>query len=397
VITYLLTRHLQPSQTFVTNELAELRRQGVPVDVVSLETGLVHDPSATYLSSLSPGKPGVLLANARLALRHPRRYLRFLQLVAAYRSEMGHAPDKVRWYLLPLLLPQLAARGTTRLHAHFAWSGAAAADLLSALTGLPWSVTLHANDIFSKQRNLARKLRDADLLVTVCRYNEDWMREHVGLTRDVAQVVCGVEVPERPWPSLNSPDVVTVGRLVEKKGVDTLLRAAALLRRTRPDLTVDVVGDGPLMGELTALVESLDLQGCVRMLGARDHEESLARIAGARVFALPCRIASDGDRDSMPLVVKEAMVRDVPCVGTDVAAVPEMLDDGCGLLVPPDDPEALAEALDRLLSDESLRQQVVARARARALERFTLHGEVSRLRALLVPDTVLAPPVERLS
>lgn len=386
MITYVLTKHLQPSQTFVVNEIAELRRQGLAVDVLSVERGDVVVDDATYLVDLAPGRGTLVRAHLGAARRRPVGYLRFLVRALAMRREMGTRPEQVPWLVLPLVAATLQQRGTRALHAHFAWSGAAAADLLAALTGLPWSVTLHAKDIFSKQRHLQRKLADADHLVTVCRYNEQWMREHVGLTRPVAQVVCGVEAPPVPWPREGAADVVAVGRLVPKKGFDTLLRAAALLRETRPGLTVDVVGDGPGRAQLEALVDELGLHGAVRLLGARPHEESLARIAGARVFCLPCRIAPDGDRDSMPVVIKEAMVRGVPVVSTDVVAVPEMLDDGCGLMVAPDDPRALAEALGHVLADEVLAARLAAAGRRRALERFLLAGEVATLRALLLPQ-----------
>jgi glycosyltransferase involved in cell wall biosynthesis len=148
---------------------------------------------------------------------------------------------------------------------------------------------------------------------------------------------------------------------------------------------VDVIGEGPERRRLEALVDELGLQDCVRLLGSLSHEESLARIAGARVFCLPARIAPDGDRDSMPVVIKEAMVREVPVVGTDIVGIPEMLDDGCGLLVPPDDPAALAAALELLLKDTGLSKDLATAARARVRERFAMAAEVEKLERVLLP------------
>lgn len=394
MIAYVLTKHVQPSQTFVTNEIAEMRRQGVEVAVVSVEHGEQQDDSVLYLADLAPSRYAVLRAHTALLLRRPGRYGRFLRHVLLMRREMGTRPEQVPWLLVPLVARRLERQGVQHLHAHFAWSGAACAALLAAALGLPWSVTLHAKDVFSKQRHLRHKLASADVLVTVCRYNEDWMRENLGLARPVHQVVCGVEVPERPWPQLPGADVVTVGRLVPKKGVDVLVRAAALARQELPGLTVDVVGDGPCLPELEALVRELGLEDVVRFLGARGHEESLARIAGARVFALACRVADDGDRDSMPVVIKEAMVREVPVVASGVVAVPEMLGDGCGVMVPPDDPPALAAALLGLLSDSDTARSTAVRGRARAVSSFTLEAEVAKLRELLLP-TQQNPAPER--
>lgn len=387
-VTYVLTKHVQPSQTFVTGEIAELRRQGVAVDVIAVERGDQAPPpdeAVVFLVDRTRTRSALRREHLRTARTRPLGYLRFLLLVVRLRREMGPLPEQVPWQLLPGVADEVRRSGSRALHAHFAWSGAAAAQLLAALTGLPWSVTLHAKDIFSKQRNLAQKLAGADRLVTVCAYNERWMRENLGLTREVSQVVCGVTVPEDGWPRAGSADVVAVGRLVPKKGFDTLVLAAARLRETLPDLRVDVVGEGPERERLEALVEAHGLGSTVRLLGARPHEEALARIAGARVFCLPARIAPDGDRDSMPVVIKEAMVRGVPVVASDQVAIPEMLDDGCGLMVPPDDPEALAGALRSMLTDGDLAARTAARARARALERFTMSGEVTRLRGVLLP------------
>jgi glycosyltransferase involved in cell wall biosynthesis len=383
-VTYVLTKHVQPSQTFVTGEICELRRRGVEVQVIAIEHGEQDDPGTRYLADVAARRSDVRRAHLRAARRRPWGYVRFLLDVARMRSEMGRRPEQVPWTLLPLVSAEVEASGSRALHAHFAWSGAAAARLLSLLTGLPWSMTLHAKDIFSKQRNLQHKLATADRLITVCDYNTAWMREHLGLVRPVSLVVCGVEVVDG-WERAGDADVVTVGRLVEKKGIDVLVRAAAELRRSRPGLRVDVIGEGPERQRLEALVDELGLQDCVRLLGSLSHEESLARIAGARVFCLPARIAPDGDRDSMPVVIKEAMVREVPVVGTDIVGIPEMLDDGCGLLVPPDDPAALAAALELLLKDTGLSKDLASAARARVRERFAMAAEVEKLERVLLP------------
>ena len=382
-VTYVLTKHVQPSQTFVRGEIAELRRQGVAVDVVSVERGDAPPDAGEqvlFLCDRERSRGELWREHAAAAARRPVGYLRFAVLVVLLRGEMGTGPEKVPWWLLPGVAREVRRSGSRALHAHFGWSGAAAACLLSALTGRPWSVTLHAKDIFSKQRNLRHKLRTADRLVTVCDYNLAWMRTHLGLRRPVALVVCGVTAPPADERPVTGADVVAVGRLVPKKGFDTLLRAAADL----PGVTMDVIGEGPERARLEALSDELDLGARVRLLGARSHAESLARIAGAQVMCLPARVAEDGDRDSMPVVIKEAMVRGVPVVASDVAAIPEMLSDGCGVMVGPDDPAALASALRSVLTDPALAASTSAAARSRVADRFTLEGETARLREILL-------------
>jgi colanic acid/amylovoran biosynthesis glycosyltransferase len=388
VVGYLLDRHLQTSQTFVSNEIEEMRAQGVQVVVVALRRGdreLGSDQPALYLEDL-PLTRDLVVDHLRWLLRHPVRYARFLNRVFRLREDMGPAGEMLAWQRLPRAATYLQRASVDVLHAHFAWWGATAAACLAPLLDRPFSIVLHAKDIFSKQRCLPQKLVMADTLITVCDYNLQWMREHLALSRPVPIVVCGVRLPDHNEPRVGDADVLLVGRLIEKKGVDVLIRAAAQLSAERPGLRIDIVGDGPLRTELEELARSLGLGQRVRFLGKVAHPEVLSRIGAARVLCLPARIAGDGDRDSMPVVIKEAMVRRVPVVGTDVAAIPEMLSDGCGVLVAPDDPVALAAALAQLLDDSSLRDSVVGLAYARAVERFTLAGEVVRLRGLLLPS-----------
>ena len=388
-VAYLLDRYLQTSQTFVSNEIDEMRAQGVEVVVVALRRGdrdLPDDDRVLILEDIPLGRH-LWRAHVRWLRRHPLRYLRFLLRVVQLRKDMGSSGELLAWQRLPLAADHLARLDAQELHAHFAWWGATAAACLAPLLGLRWSVVLHAKDIFSKQRSLRPKLRLADTVITVCDYNLQWMREHLAVTRPVELVICGVRLPSPDEPTIAEADVVVVGRLIEKKGIDVLLDAAAELRVTHPGLRVDVIGEGPLRESLEQRSRELGLGTTVRFLGRVPHEEVLQRIGGARVFCLPARIAADGDRDSMPVVIKEAMVRRVPVVGSAVAAVPEMLGDGCGLLVPPDDAPALAAALGRLLDDEGLRADVTERAWVRASSRFVLSSEVARLRRLIVDGT----------
>ena len=384
-VAYLVRRYPLLSQTFVRNEVDEARRQGLDLVVCSLEQG----------DQLAGGAAPDLLVDGRWSddelaqaarahrRRHPLRWRRFRRTCDVLASELGRGPGKVDHRTIPALATELEERGVDVLHAHFGWQGAVAAWLLSTLLERPWSMTLHANDIFAMPRHLEAKLAAADRVVTVCDYNLRWMRDHLGLERPVDVVVCGVEVPSLPVAAAGAEpavDVLAVGRLVEKKGFDLLLRAAAELHRTaRPDLSVEIVGEGPLEDELTSLRDELGIGDVVRFQGALAHDEVLERMGQARVFCLPCRVASDGDRDSMPVVIKEAMARAVPVVATAEVAVPEMVDERCGRLVPPEDPIALAGALGELLADPSLAATLGQAGRQRVEERFTLEGEVAKL------------------
>lgn len=378
---YVVGRYPHLSQTFVSNEVDELRRQACDVDVLSLHPG--DEPgAATVLGDVASDRQA-RLADTWFRVRHPARYRRFRRTVALLADEMGRASSQADWRRLPAAALRFRDAGVGALHGHFAWNAAAAAWALGDLLDLPWSVTLHANDIFSRRRNLEAKLAAATRLVTVCQYNLDYLRRELALDRPVEIVVCGVHLPPPvPSPAVKEVDVVAVGRLVEKKGFDTLVDAAAELRGSRASLAVEIVGAGPLEDDLRSRIADRGVGEHVRLVGPLPHEAALTRIAAARVFALPCRVAADGDRDSMPVVIKEAMARSVPVVSTTEVAVPEMVDDATGRLVPADRPDLTAKALAELLDDDALRLELGAAGRRRVEERFTVAGEVARLRGM---------------
>jgi glycosyltransferase involved in cell wall biosynthesis len=178
--------------------------------------------------------------------------------------------------------------------------------------------------------------------------------------------------------------VLAVGRLIEKKGFADLVRACELVRRRGRSFRCSIVGKGPLEGELKALVRELGLEDVVELTGPRPREQLLGLYRRASVFAAPCVVGSDGNRDGLPTVLVEAMALGVPVVSTDVTGIPELVEDGrTGLLVPQRDCEALAGALDRLLSDRRAAQELAAAARQRVEREFDLHVNVAQLRLLL--------------
>jgi len=377
-VAYVVDEWIALSQTFIRSEVAELRRQGADIDVVALRRGSEpprDDEPAVYLPELVAATvPGRL----RQLGRHPVRAAELLRTQS--RSRSVRIPYRAA---LPSLAEELRAGGTKWVHAHFAWEAASVAHALAALLGVGWSLTAHANDIFVSNPHLCDRLGHADRLVTVCRYNEEFLRSTCGALPPTEIVVCGVEVPpavQRPAGEGAPVDILAVGRLVPKKGFDVLIHAVSKLR-DRSDLRVEIVGDGPEGATLDGLVRDLSLSDCVHLCGPRPHEWVLQRMTEARAVCLPARVAADGDRDSMPVVLKEAMARGVPVVTTDVGGIPELVDDSVGRLVPPDDVGALARALDELLGDDVVAARLGAAGRQRIVDRFTLSGEVGRLRS----------------
>ena len=296
------------------------------------------------------------------------------------------APDKGRFYEAALLAWRLREAGGLRhVHVHFAGLAARTAFWLQRHGGIAYSLTGHANDLF-RPGDLDDSPTPADVLAGACfvatesEFAAARMRaRHPMMAGAFCCVHNGLQMdhvlPARPAD--NPPRVLAVGRLVEKKGFADLVAALARLRAREgnggPGFTAEIVGDGPLRGELLAAVAAAGLGDVVTLPGALPQREVMARLAAARVFALPCVEESDGagGMDNFPTVIAEAMAAGLPVVSTTVAGVPEMVLDGqTGRLVPPRSPDALADALGEFLADGDLAARFGQAGRRRAEKRF---------------------------
>lgn len=370
-VLYVLKRFPRLSETFVLRELLGLEAAGVAVVVDALlppEPGPCHPELAALRAPVRylPRHPrlrdrAVLGQHARVAGRHPLRW------AALARRAAGDGSWR-RFVQAGLVAARIRRDGADHVHAHFATAACEVAAMAAHLAGVTCSVTAHAKDIYHEENAplLVRRLAGVHAVVTVSGYNAEHLTAVLAATHrppTVHHVRNGVPVGAAADPAA-SRNVLCVARLVPKKGVDLLVSAAALLAQRHPGLKVDVIGEGPLREALTAQVDRFGLSGKVRLLGAATSADVAAAMARARVVALPCRVDADGDRDGMPTVLVEALARGVPVVSTDVVGIGELVVDGAtGLLVPPEDPVALAAALDRLLTDPALAARLGANGR----------------------------------
>jgi glycosyltransferase involved in cell wall biosynthesis len=303
--------------------------------------------------------PLARLAGAlRFTLRHPRAVL---NAGAVVLRDLVRRPSRHGWKLFPQFLAglwlagELEERGAEHLHVHFAHSPGSVGMYASLVSGIPYSVTAHANDIYVHGRLLEEKIRRSRAFLTISEANRTYLRARLGpVAETIGLVRCGID-RARFASKLDrdgEPLVFTVGRLIPKKGFDVLLRALA---RTSPSIRCVIAGDGPQREELEELARTLGLEDRVRFLGAIDTERVRFWLRNARVFALPCRRTPEGDVDGIPVALMEAMSSGCPVISTRISGIPELVQDGVsGLLVEGGDEEALARALDRLLGDPVL-------------------------------------------
>ena len=380
------------SETFVVGDLLGLEAAGARLRVFSLRRPEVQLAQETvgrlrapveYLPEPSGRQRSVLLRAIRMALfvRDPRRFTRGL-------AEIYASPDYSRSRLQQALLLawRLDRVGAPSLYVHFAHKPATVGRFAALLLGLPFAISAHAVDVWTTpEPELRAKFRDARLVL--CCYEEafDYVRGIADGTARVELAPHGVVIPPHPARVERSPPVLlSVGRLVEKKGFDTLLRAAGELHDRGLEFQVRIAGDGPLWPTLQRLVNALDLGSVVRFLGPLTAEELEPEYNQAAVFVLACRVGSDGNRDGLPNTLLEAMARGLPVVSTTLASIEEAVTTGeHGLLVAPGDHLALAGALERLLKDPESRSQLGAAARARVLERYDRDRLASQVQSLL--------------
>jgi glycosyltransferase involved in cell wall biosynthesis len=389
---YVLKRYPRISETFVAAEIIELERQGERVTIFA--RGRPDEPfSHRFIEQM---KARVVYLPDRL-LRQPKRVALALAHVlrhdprgwgrAARRTLSPPRLSGVRHLLRATVLRhEMDRAGVTHAHAHFASSAASLANVCWLMGGPSYSVTAHAKDIYHQEvriDHLRDKLSAASFVATVTHANRQYLDALLGGGARLRVIRNAVDLRRLPLPVDRRPErglVLAVGRLVEKKGLADLVSACGLLAGDGIDVRLEIVGDGPLLSELTALAAGAHAP--VIFHGALPNEQVTEMYRRAAVFSLPCVVASTGDRDGLPTSVLEAMALGVPVVTTAVNGLGELVvDEETGLVVPERDPVALAAALRRLLTDSVLARRLADCARQRVEAEFSLEQSVAALRA----------------
>ncbi|MEJ5888224.1 glycosyltransferase family 4 protein, partial [Pseudokineococcus marinus] len=384
VVGYVVKSYPRFSETFVVRELVAREEAGERCVVASLRPP--RDPRFHALLARVQAPVTYVPDDVRGGL------VRVWEGLAALRTA-GVVPSRAALDALLDEEPAVAAQavgvarwaaesGVTHLHAHFASLPGRTTRLAALLTGLPWTVTAHAKDVFHDDvdpRRLAAVMADADGVVAVSDMTTAWLAQRHPAAR-LHRVHNGLDLAElvRSSPARRPAVVAAVGRLVPKKGFDVLLDAVALLRGRGVDVRLRLAGAGDGAADLARQVERLGLRSVVELLGPLPQHDVVALLRGAAVFAAPCVVADDGDRDGLPTVVLESLATGTPVVSTPVTGIPEAVVDGVtGLLVPERDATALADALQRLLADGEERERLSRAGRGHVEQRFDVRGQAA--------------------
>jgi colanic acid/amylovoran biosynthesis glycosyltransferase len=398
-IAYVLSLFPCYDETFILREIKGLAERGVRLRIFSLrrrkdpviqDDALPFIPLTRYASFLFSGE--VLAAVARVILGRPRP---LLELVAALFAECWRRPRTLLKSLafLPkaILFAEVARReGVEHIHAHWASYPATAALLMSRLSGISWSFTCHAHDIFLDPSLLARKIESAEFALTCTADNKRHLETVTqAAVRKVRVSYHGLDLRSfKPRARTNAParpEVLGVGSLLECKGFDLLIEAAALLRRRGLDFHVTIAGGGPEEARLRADITRHGLEGVVELTGYLTQKDLVPLYQSADLFVLPAVLEIHW---GIPNVLVEALACHVPVITTALPSLPELVEDGVqGLVARNRDPEDLAAKMERLLGDAAAREAMGLSGRKRVEALFDIEKTI---------DTVLEPLAERL-
>ena len=409
VLGYILKGYPRISETFISNEILLLEQLGF-----SLRLFPMRQPRETFChasvkeikaqvdylpTELLLDFPRLLLPNLFLAMKRPQIFLNTLN-IAKEGLTKGKKQATLKHLLQAGYLTNnhlLKDQNIVHLHGHFAHSPTSVTMFASLLSGIPFSFTAHAKDIYtSRKEKLKKKIERAQFVVTCTKHNKENLQAIAeSCPTPIHCIYHGIDLnlfkQSTPQVADHNPfRLLTVARLTEKKGLPTLYKALSLLANKGLSFQHTLIGDGDDREKTLTLISSLGLTKHCRWLGTQTHDQVINHFKESDLFVLGCQIAKNGDRDGIPNVLIESLAMGVPALSTHVSAIPELLINGqTGMTVPPSQPEALAEMMMKILTDQDLRKHLIAGGQQYVRETFDNTKWIKKLAAVFRSHNVL--------
>ncbi len=405
IIGYVLKMFPRFSETFILNEILALQQKGAKVHAFSMKepNEAIRQPDfekfvgTLHVIPALRGKDAFIHARCHLACfaRSPRKYMSTLIFALKRRSRAGWN----KFLCAPFIVARSRSLGIEHFHAHFASGPARQAKLASLISGIPFSFTAHAKDLYwtghqhGKNNKLKKRVRLASFVVTISEYNREFINSlnFKAPRRRMVTVYNGMDLNK--WPFLRPrglpaqsaanerPLILAVGRLVPKKGFGFLMEACRLLKERGVRFQCAIAGDGPEKDSLLASIAAKGIEDVVTLLGSIPQDRLRSQwYPRAAVLAQPSVVCDDGDQDGIPTVIIEALAVGLPVVSTRVSGIGEAVIDGKkGLLIDADRADELADAIERVISDEELAAHLAAHGRSLIETRFDLNNNMKMM------------------
>lgn len=393
-LAYLVSRFPKISETFILYEILELRKLGFEIDIFPLvrEREDVQHPEVASLTSRthyhSVLSVSVVLAQFFWIARRPVQYIGALWNV--FRGNASSPKFLIRgivaFLLAGLFAKEIKRSGIGHVHAHWATHPALAAYVVHRLTGLPYSFTAHAHDIYVEQSMLREKIDDSEFVVTISEFNRRFLAGLYGqeIAKKIDVIHCGIDLdvfqPRETTQKADEFTLICVASLEEKKGHKYLIEACAQLVKKGVALNCLLVGDGDLRAELEAMIQQYGLLQHVKLLGRQPRHRVGELLAQSHALILPSIVTSKGKMEGIPVALMEALAMQMPVIATNISGVSELVEHNVtGLLVPEKDASALAAAIETVRQDPDAAAARGRRGREKVVAEFDLHANTEAL------------------
>ncbi|HMB45687.1 MAG TPA: glycosyltransferase [Candidatus Methanoperedens sp.] len=385
-IAYVLETFPKLSESFILNEIVELLKNGHDIRIFSIYLP-VEDIKHEVINEYNILERTHYFSFNRIFKVNLIILLKYFLMGVV--QDLCNLKISINIFALDLKLAYFATimhkNHMELIHAHFASMGNISRRL-GKILGLPYTLTAHAFDIYMDpdEDKLRKVMENAHSVVTISDYNKNHLQGKIGIVNRIEVIRCGIDIdrfsPRRKLEIDDGIKLLTVTRLVEKKGLEYLIRAIPIVIKQMPGFDLTIVGSGPLNDHLHQLVHDLKLEGYIQFKGDLSDFELMHYYENAEMFILPCIIAENGDRDGIPVAIMEAMAMELPVISTTVSGIPELVDDGIsGILVSQKDEKAIANAIIKLHQDKKLRLEMGENGRKIIENKYNIVSESEKL------------------
>jgi len=397
-IAYIMSRFPHLPETFILREMIVLENLGWEISLypLILQNQIVVHPDAQPWIGKAHFSPWISCNIAKASLSQfkvsPQRFISlFVRVVRENFNSLGFLIRSIILFPKAVwMAEQIAKEEITHIHAHYATHPALVAWIIHKLTGIPYSLTVHAHDIFVDKSMLTIKLRDAAFIVAISKFNREYLVDCAGdwVRKKIHVVHCGVDVnyyaSTKSRGMGDSPfEVLSIGSLQPYKGMEYLIEAIHLLKKRNVAIHCRIVGEGKERTKLERLIVKYELESMIELLGAQTQEKVAHLLSNVDCYVQPSIVTKEGKMEGIPVSIMEALASGLPVIATNISGIPELVEDGkTGWLIPPNSSVALADTLEIVISNQLEAIQRAHSGQKLVMQEFSIDENVKELATL---------------